>query len=178
MQPVFVRKLTHSERKRLQELLRANNLRLHKRARVIELSSKGLKAPQISEYVGLHLNKVRKWVRRFNREGIECLLPRYSPGRPVKISRKERTKIIRLLKTKPASLGLGINNWNLRDLAKVAQQRKIVDSISHTHIWRIIEEEGYSYKRSKRWITSPDPEYDLKKTALRKPLGIWTKIPR
>lgn len=178
MKPIFVRRLKPKELGRLKELLRTNNLRLYKRARVIELSSKGLKTTEIAEYVDLHLNKVRKWIRRFNQEGIDSLLPRYSPGRPLEISPKGRSKIIKLLKTKPATLGLSLSSWSLRDLAKVIQERKIVETISHVHLGRIIKAEGYSYKRSKRWITSPDPEYELKKTLLRRRLGIWTKLPR
>lgn len=176
MKPIFVRRLKPQELGRLKELLRANNLRLYKRARVIELSNKGLRTTEIAAYVDLHLHKVRKWIRRFNQEGIESLLPRYSPGRPLKISLKERQKIIRLLKTKPSALGLSLSSWSLRDLAKVIQERRIVESISHVHLGRIIKAEGYSYKRSKRWITSPDPEYELKKTALRRHLEIWTKL--
>jgi len=176
MKPIFVRKLEPKELRRLKQLLKANNLRLYKRARVIELSSKGLKATEIAGYVDLHLNKVRKWIRRFNQEGIESLLPRYSPGRPLKISLKGRREIIKLLKTKPATLGLSLSSWSLRDLAKILQQRRIVKGISHIHLGRIIKAEGYSYKRSKRWITSPDPQYELKKTLLKKPLGVWIKL--
>ena len=80
-----------------------------------------------------------------------------------------------MLKTKPKVFGLSWSSWNLRGLAEVAVKQKIVESISHEYIRKIIAEEGYSYKRSKRWITSPDPEYELKKTALRKPLGLWTR---
>jgi len=175
MKPIFVRRLKPRELGRLKELLRANNLRLYKRARVIELSNKGLKATEIAGYVDLHLNRVRNWIRRFNQEGIDGLLPRYSPGRPLEISSKGRREIIKLLKTKPVTLGLSLSSWSLRDLAKVIQQRRIVEGISHVHLGRIIKAEGYSYKRSKRWITSPDPEYESKKTLLRKPLGRWTK---
>lgn len=176
MQPIFVRKLKPKELKRLKDLLKINNLRLHKRARVVDLSINGLKAPEIAKYVGLGLNKVRKWIRRFNQEGIESLLPKYSPGRPPEINPKARMKIIKLLKTKPKTLGSNLTSWNLRELAKTVQERKIANSISHVHIWRIIKEGGYSYKRSKRWITSIDPEYELKKTALRTRLGIWTRL--
>lgn len=47
-------------------------------------------------------------------------------------------------------------------MVEVVQDRKIVDKISYVHLWRIIREEGYSYKRSQRWITSPDAGYEIK----------------
>jgi transposase len=177
MRPIFVRKLSKKEKVELKKLLRSTNTRLYKRARVIWLSGvKHLKAPEIAEIADLHLINVRIWIKRFNQKGMNSLREKFSSGRPPVITPKKRGQIIALLKTKPKVFGLPWNNWTLRGLKEVVIKRKIVKRISHVYIGRIIAEEGYSYKRSKRWITSPDPEYDLKKTLLRKPLGIWTKV--
>lgn len=177
MRPIFVRKLSRNERVELKKLLKSTNTRLYKRARVIWLSStEHLKAPEIAKIADLHLNKVRKYIRRFNEKGIAGLYRKSSPGRPREIKPKQRRQIIRLLKTKPNTFGLPGNSWDLRGLAEVAVKQGIVESISHEYIRRIIAEEGYSYKRSKRWISSPDPEYEFKKNLLRKPLGTWIKL--
>lgn len=179
MKPIFVRHLLKKERQELKKLLNSSNTRLYKRARVVWLSTnQHLKAPEIAKIVDLHLNKVRKYIRRFNQEGIMGLYQKPSPGRPREIGDKKRRQIIKLLKTKPRVFGLSWSSWNLRGLAEVTVKQKLLKSISHEYIRKIIEEEGYSYKRSKRWITSPDPEYDFKKNALRKSLGIWTKEKR
>lgn len=179
MRPIFVRKLSNTEKRELQKLLKSTDIRLYKRARVIWLSAiKRLKAPAITEIVDLHLNKVRKYIRRFNGRGIAGLYQKLSTGRPPEIKHQQRKKIIRLLKTKPSTLGLSLTSWNLRELANTAQKEKIVNNVSHMHLWRIIKEEGYSYKRSKRWVTSPDPEYEVKKTVSRKSLGLWIKLAR
>lgn len=164
MQPIFVRKLSRGEKRELKKLLRSTRTRVYKHARVIWLSSvKHLKSPEIAETVDLHVINVRIWINRFNQEGMNSLRERFSPGRPRVISSKKRRQIIGLLKTKPEVFGLPGSNWNLRRLAEVTVKQKIVEKISHEYIRRIIDEEGYSYKRSKRWITSPDAEYDLKK---------------
>ena len=179
MKPVFVRKLSKKETVELKKLLKSTNTRLYKRARVIWLSIRQhLKAPQIASIVDLHLNKVRKYIRRFNEKGIDGLYQKFSSGRPREIKEKQREQIIKLLKTKPGMFGLPWSSWNLRGLCRIAIKKKIVKAISPEWIRRVISGEGYSYKRSKRWITSPDPAYNLKKTALRKPSGIWTKIAR
>ena len=179
MRPIFVRKLSKTERKELQKLLKSTNTRLYKRARVIWLSAfQHLKAAEIAKIVDLHLNKVRKYICRFNERGINGLYQKPSPGRPPEIKTQQRREIVRLLKTKPAALGLSMTSWNLRDLAIIAQREKIVNDISHMHLWRIIKEEGCSYKRSKRWITSPDIGYEVKKNVSRRRLGIWTKLAR
>lgn len=176
MRPIFVKKLSKAERQELQKLLKSTDTRLYKRARVIWLSAfQRLKATEIAKIADLHLNKVRKYICRFNEMGIAGLYQKPSPGRPVEIKTQQRKKIIRLLKTKPNALGLSLTSWNLRELASITQKEKIVNNISPMHLWRIIKEEGYSYKRSKRWITSPDPEYEVKKTSSKTPSGPWTK---
>ncbi len=179
MQPIFARKLFRTEKIELKKLLKSTDARLYKRARAVWLSAiQHLKAPKIAEIVDLHLNKVRKYIGRFNQKGIIGLYQKTSSGRPPEIEAAQRKKIIRLLKTKPAVLGLSISSWSLRELAVIAKREQIVNNVSPMHLWRIIKEEGYSYKRSKRWITSPDPEYEVKKTLLRRHLGAWTRIER
>lgn len=172
MRPIFVRKLSKIEKTELKKLLESTNTRLYKRTRVIWLSAiKRLKAPEIAKIVDLHLNKVRKYVRRFNQKGIVGLYQSPSGGRPREIKEKQRAKIIRLLKTKPREFGLAWSSWSLRGLCATAVKEKVVKAISPEWMRRIIAKEGYSYKRSKRWINSPDPEYEVKKTVLRGQLG-------
>lgn len=179
MRPIFVRKLSRLEKTELKKLLESTNTRLYKRARVIWLSAiKRLKAPEIAKIVDLHLNKVRKHIRRFNQKGISGLYQKPSGGRPREIKERQRSKIIRLLKTKPRAFGLAWSSWSLRGLCAIAIKKKVVNTISPEYMRRVIAEEGYSYKRSKRWITSPDPGYEVKKNVLRRGLGKWTKLAR
>lgn len=179
MRPIFVRELSKTEKTELEKLLKSPNTRLYKRARVIWLSAiQHLKAPQIAKIVDLHLINVRLWIKRFNRQGIDSLKPKFSPGRPKEINPQQRKALIKLVKTKPTEFGLSWSSWSLRGLCKIAIKEEIVKTISPEYMRRIIVQEGYSYKRSKRWISSPDPEYEVKKTSLKRPLGIWTRPAR
>lgn len=179
MRPIFVRELSKTERTELERLLKSTNTGLYKRARVIWLSAtQHLKAPQIAKMVNLHLINVRLWIKRFNRQGIDSLKQKFSPGRPKEIKPQQRKALIKLLKTKPKEFGLSFSSWSLRGLCEIAVKEKIVKTISPEYMRRIIIQEGYSYKRSKQWISSPDPEYEVKKTSLRRPLGIWTRLAR
>lgn len=176
MRPVFVRELSKNEKAQVKRLLKSTNTRVFKRARVIWLSSiQHLKADEIAKIVDLHFINVRIWIRRFNRDGIKSLELKFSPGRPREIKTEQRKKIIRILKTKPTVFGLAWSSWSLRGLCQIAIKKKIVKSISPEWMRRVIAEEGYSYKRSKRWITSPDPAYEVKKTLSRIPLGLWIR---
>ncbi len=179
MRPIFVRKLSKTERTKLKKLLKSTNTRLYKRARVIWLSAtRHLKAPEIAEIVDLHLNKVRKYIRRFNRKGINGLYQKSSGGRPREIKTEQRKQLVRLLKTKPKEFGLSWSSWSLRGLCEIAAKERIVRTISPEWMRRVIAEEGCSYKRSKCWITSPDPRYEVKKTVSRGRLDLWTRLAR
>lgn len=179
MRPIFVRELSRLEKTELKKLLESTNTRLYKRARVIWLSAiKRLKAPEIAKIVDLHLNKVRKYIRRFNQKGIAGLYQKPSGGRPREIKEKQRSKIIRLLKTKPRAFGLAWSSWSLRGLCAIAIKEKVIKTISPEYMRRVIKDEGYSYKRSKRWITSPDPAYEVKKTSSTILSGLWTRFAR
>lgn len=176
MRPVFVRELSKNEKAKVEKLLKSTNTRVFKRARVIWLSSiQHLKVDEIAKIVDLHFINVRIWIRRFNQDGIKSLELKFSPGRPREIKTEQRKQIIRILKTKPTVFGLAWSSWNLRGLCQIAIKKRVVKGISPEWMRRIIAEEGCSYKRSKRWITSPDPAYEVKKTLLKRPLGIWTK---
>ena len=173
MRPIFVRKLSRAEKVEIKKLLKSTNTRLYKRARVIWLSIfQHLKAPQIAKIVDLHLNKVRKYIRRFNEKGIAGLYQLPSPGRPREITVEQKRQIIRMLKSKPVAFGLACGSWTLKGLGEVAIKKGIVRAISPEYMRQIIVQEGYSYKRSKRWINSPDPAYEVKKNLSTRPLGV------
>lgn len=179
MRPIFVRKLSTQEKAELRKLLKSADTRLYKRARTVWLSAtQRLKAPEIANIVDLHLNKVRRYIRRFNQKGITGLYQKFSAGRPREINDKQRKQVIAALKSKPREFGLAFSNWSLRGLCQVVIKERIIKAISPEWMRRIIAEEGYSYKRSKRWITSPDPKYEVKKTVSRGRLGVWTRLAR
>ena len=179
MQPIFVRKLSRNEKAELKKLLKSTNTRLYKRARVIWLSAiKHLKVSEIARIVDLHFINVRIWIRRYNQDGLNSLKLRFSAGRPKEIKQDQRRQIIRLLKTKPRVFGLAWSSWSLRGLCAIAIKERVVKTISPEYMRRVIASEVYSYKRSKRWINSPDPEYEVKKNVLRRDLGAWTKLAR
>lgn len=179
MRPIFVRELSKNEKAEVKKLLKSTNTRLYKRARVIWLSSiQHLRVDEIAKIVDLHFINVRIWIRRFNQNGIKSLELKFSSGRPREIKTEQRKQIIKMLKTKPTAFGLVWSSWNLRGLCQTATKKRVVKSISPEWMRRLIAEEGYSYKRSKRWITSPDPAYEVKKTSSMIPSGLWIKLAR
>ena len=80
---LYTRKLKLQERKTLEAHLNApeEDLPVH-RLQIIMLSAAGKRVPEISEEVNLHPINVRKWIHRFNEQGLDGLRSGKSPGRP------------------------------------------------------------------------------------------------
>src|SRR2546428_3238454 len=75
-QPLFVRALTTNEREGLKQYSESASKQEGVRARVILLSAEGRTAPEISQSLGSHPSNIKKWIRKFNNEGLEGIAAR------------------------------------------------------------------------------------------------------
>src|ERR1700676_1859163 len=71
------------------------------RARIVALSWDGLGVAAIAGQLGCHENKVRRWLHRFNAEGIDGLGDRPGAGRRRRITEAQRSAIIALARSAP-----------------------------------------------------------------------------
>lgn len=136
---IYARILRDNEQRRLQEWAwHRNDPDMRKRAHVILLSAQGYTVPQISAQVGLHPINVRKWIHRFNTQGLNGLQSGKSPGRPPRFTEEQRRIIVRLAHTDPRALGLPFHRWSLQRLREYVTRTNIVDSISAETIRQIL----------------------------------------
>ena len=80
------------------------------RAKTIVASWKGLRAPQIATTLGGHQYKVRRWLHRFNTEGLDGPGNRPGRGRKRRITEAERSRLIELARGDPPGRPLR-NRW-------------------------------------------------------------------
>ena len=66
--------------------------------------------------------------------------------------------MIKLIHETPHLSGINRTSWSLKSLAQ-AYQQKYGESISKTMISTYVKTEGYSIKKAKKVLTSPDPGY-------------------
>lgn len=100
------------------------------RLRIIELSAQGKGVPEISRAVSIHAINVRKWIHRYQNNGIAGLRTKKSPGRPLVFDTSKRTEIAELWKTKPRALGLTFSRWSLNRLRKYLHDTGAIECIS------------------------------------------------
>lgn len=140
-QPLFVRQLIEKEREALQRGSESPNKEEATRATVILLSSEGKTAAEISQAIGFHPSNVKKWIRKFNREGLEgIIVKKRGPlgGPRPKFTLDQIDRILELSQTAPSSLGYGFKQWTPQKLAVVAKEKGIVEGISHVTIRQIL----------------------------------------
>lgn len=147
MMALYVRKLDEQEKRDIKELLEnVENDLPQNRVEIIRLSSQGKRVPEISESVQLHPINVRKWIHRFNKDGLDGLRSGKSPGRPPLFSEEQRKKISSVATSDPRTLGLHFSRWSLQRLRRYLIEQEIVERISVETVRQIVQSNGALYQ--------------------------------
>lgn len=166
-QPIFVRPVADSERETLKRGLRSREAFVARRSQMILASAAGERAPAIAERLGCDDQTVREVIVAFNARGVDVL--QRQSCRPHRISRAfepAQLEALRgLLHQSPRTCGKATSLWTLELAAEVSFERGLTaERVSDETIRNALKRLRVSWKRAKRWITSPDPEYVRKKT--------------
>ena len=165
MRALYVRSLNAAEHAAVNKALRCSNTITHRRARIMVLSGAGQRVAEIAQAVGMHPESVRRVIRRVNAGDLMAVLypkPEQS-GRPPTFGPEVGPGLVELMRRPPTDFGFETKRWTLNDLAVAAAQVGLVTRISRDSVARLVRKEGHNWKQAKRWMTSPDPEYEQKK---------------
>lgn len=128
---LYVREMTEAEVREIRELAASDSVKTRQRAAIMLLSRQYHVVREIAREVNLHEQNVRKWIKRFNKEGVEGIFSDYSncgPGSPYTDEQKKRIR--KMGATKPRSMGLPFSRWSLAKLRDYVVAEGIVDTIS------------------------------------------------
>jgi hydrogenase-4 transcriptional activator len=171
---LFVRPLSPEEAQSLHQVSRSANREDVCRAEVILLSSVGKTAHEISKTLGSHPANVKKWIRNFNRDGLEGIKAKKrgpQGGPKPKFTPEQISQILSLADKNPMDLGYPFREWTPQKLANVAAELGIVEKISHVTVRQLLKRKsarasaGGSSDRSDRH-ESPRSEIELGEAAL------------
>src|SRR5438093_49986 len=159
---VFVRPLSHEEAVRLKRLAkRAKHASTRERAAILLGSNAGLAASSIAASWLTDDNHVRKVIRDFNERGFDSLDPDYRGGRPRRIEREDRQRIVAIAGARPDIQGVPLTRWSLPRLSAHLAEQQIV-LVSPAHLGRVLADANLSFQRTRTWKASPDPAYEAK----------------
>jgi transposase len=131
--------LTKKDQKELQELSRSGTLKARKlnRCRILLLKSQGKTLDEIANVLNMSKVTVNQICQRYEKEGLQAALnERPRAGKPSIFSGQQKAKITALACSNAPE---GRSQWSLRLLADKAVELKLVESISHTEIGRILK---------------------------------------
>jgi transposase len=164
--PIFVGELSKKEREALQAGLRSSDAFVLRRCQILLASSKGERPPRIAENLGCAPQTVRNAIHEFDERGLGALSP--GSSRPTEVHAafdEDAAEALReMLHRSPREFGKRTSLWTLEDAAQVSFEEDLTERrVSGETIRATLARLGVRWKRAKRWIESPDPEYARKK---------------
>ena len=165
--PIFIRPLTEDEQRQIQAGLRANDAFVLRRCQILLASARGERAPAIARQLGCDDQTVRNVIHGFNASGLAVL--QEGSSRPHRLrtafSDEGAERLKDLLHRSPRDFGKEWGTWTLELAAQVSFEQGIIPTpVSDESVRRALKRLKTNWKRAKHWITSPDPQYLLKKT--------------
>jgi len=164
--PIFVRSPSDTEKEQLQNALRSSESFVMRRAQIVLASHRGESASQIARSLGCGSQTVRDAIHDFNRRGLDALVA--GSSRPKRLHRafdEEQSEALReILHQDPTNFGKEDSFWTLEYAAEVSFEQGITERrVSGETIRATLARLGVRWQRAKRWMESPDPEYERKK---------------
>ncbi len=166
--PLYVRELSSEERSQLEAALRSAEVFQVRRAQVLLASARKERVSRIARSLSYSAQMVRNVIHAFNARGLESLIresSRPKTSQPV-LDEVRCEQLQHLLHQSPRAFGKTKSLWTLDLAAEVCFEQGITpERMSDETIRRALKRLGKSWKRAKRWITSPDPQYVRKKNS-------------
>lgn len=164
MQPLRLSGVSSAELAALDQVYHTTReVRIRTRVHIILLAAEQqLVAPQIAAIVRNDEQTVRRWLKRYQAEGIAGLADAPRPGGPAKRTATHRERLLHLVRQRPRSLALPFSLWiNQRLADRLAEETGL--RVSDETVRRELAWADIVLSRPQHTITSPDPDYLLKK---------------
>lgn len=164
MHPIELPELSADERAALDGLYHTTrDVRLRTRVQIVLLAAEQrFIAPQIAAIVPTAEETVRRWLKRYRAERINGLADVPRPGGPPKITAAYQQRLLQLVRQRPRSLDLPYSMWTNQRLADVLAEETGI-RVSDETVRRTLGQAEIVLSRPQHTITSPDPDYLVKK---------------
>jgi transposase len=121
----------------------------YRRQRALALLDGGLSLNEVGRLIGCNASSVMRWRDARQQGGTEALKVRCSPGRPLKLSTKQRNRLVSLLLKGPLAYGYRTNLWTTARIAALIEQQFGV-SYHPDHVGRLMHILGWSPQKPER----------------------------
>ncbi len=108
-----------------------------RRRRAVELLKKGETYRTVAHVSGASLSSVVRWFQAFRRRGAKGLKSRPTPGRPCRLSIRQKKHLEKLLLQGAQAAGNSTDLWTLRRISELIRKEFGV-KYSTSAIWRLL----------------------------------------
>ena len=148
-QPLFVRRLTRTERVKTKRLQRKPpSIAVALRVQAVLLSRQGRTVQEIGDIVGRNRSTVFRWLQAFDERGLDSLHPGKSPGAPRKADAEYQAALTEALEHNPRDLGYAFTRWTAPLLIEHLHRKTHV-MISSATMYNLLDRMGYRYGQPK-----------------------------
>jgi transposase len=133
---------------------------------VLQAVDAKMTAPQIAKIVRQDEQTVRRWLKRFNQEGINGLYDEPKSGAPRRVTDAYRARLLVIVRQRPRSLEQPYSLWTLQRLVDFMAEETGLRFSTET-VRLILRDNDIVISRPQHKVSSPDPEYELKKRRLK-----------
>ncbi len=135
------------------------------RARIVLGCVQGRSVTEVAQDVGVRVNTVIFWRKRFENKGLAGLRDRPRSGKPRHYGDNFRKQVLAALEEPPPA---GQAVWDGPALA-----RRL--GASDDAVWRVLRKEGICLSRQRSWCVSTDPEFSAKAADV---IGLYLNPPQ
>lgn len=135
---------------------------LVQRARIVLLAGKGLANVAIARRLGVDVDTVSKWRKRFVIEGLAGLKDRPRSGRPRRFAAEVVAGVKAIACQPPTARAVPLSRWSSAELAAQAVAEGLAVSVSASTVRRWLAEDAIKPWQHRSWIFPRDPQFALK----------------
>jgi len=120
-----------------------------RRYRALRLLDEGRSLHEVGRLLGCAAISVMRWRNARDQGGVVALRVRFSPGRPPKLSARQRQRLVKLLLEGAMAQGYRTEIWTTARVAEVIRTRFGV-RYHRDHVGRVLHALGFSHQRPER----------------------------
>jgi transposase len=120
-----------------------------RRRRAVRLLQAGNSLSAVARMIGAAVSAVWQWRETWRRKGEQGLSAKPAPGRPPKLTPRQRQRLPKILAVGAQRYGYPNDLWTTRRIAAVIKRELRID-YHPAHVSRILAELGWSYQKPER----------------------------
>jgi len=128
-----------------------------RRHRALALVREGLSLNEVARRIGCHASSVMRWRDAVQRGGKEAIKPKPTPGRPPRLTAKQKARLLRYLMEGSMSHGYRTDLWTTQRMANLIHGKFDVH-YHRDHVGRLLHSLGWSCQKPDRRAIQRDDE--------------------